>query len=212
MGKAIYLACALILLFPLGAFPQDEIILSNGDIIKAKVEEVGISEVKYKKWDNLEGPTYSTAKKEVFMIKYENGNKDIFPKSSPSEKAEATPGQPVVATGPPAEIFFIRPKKLAGSSPEIIVGTIMPDEVVVKVRNGRWYKAMYLNFGEIEFVAGVYSINPEVFRYKIDPGKTYYIFCTIKNKGFKVMAELKMLDESTAKREMNGLKEQLKAK
>jgi len=61
---------------------QDVIIKKNGDEIKAKVTEVDVNEVKYKKFENLSGPVYSIAKSDVFMIKYENGDKDMFGKSS----------------------------------------------------------------------------------------------------------------------------------
>ena len=61
-----------------GASAQDLIILRNNTNIKAKVLEVAITEIKYKKFDNLEGPVYSILKSEVFMIKYANGTTDIF--------------------------------------------------------------------------------------------------------------------------------------
>jgi len=57
---------------------QDLIILKDGNEINSKVLEVNISDVKYKKFDNLEGPMYSVLKSEVFMIKYKNGTKDII--------------------------------------------------------------------------------------------------------------------------------------
>ncbi len=57
---------------------QDIIMKKNGDEIKAKVEEVLATEIKYRKFENLTGPLYSIAKTEVFMIKYENGSKDVF--------------------------------------------------------------------------------------------------------------------------------------
>lgn len=56
----------------------DIITLKNGEEINAKVTEIGISEIKYKKCDNLNGPVFSISKVEVFMIKYANGTKDIF--------------------------------------------------------------------------------------------------------------------------------------
>lgn len=56
----------------------DEIILKSADIIKAKIIDVGVSEIKYKKCDNLQGPTYNVLKSDVFMIKYANGTKDVF--------------------------------------------------------------------------------------------------------------------------------------
>ena len=46
--------------------------------IIVKIIEVGTSEVKYKKIDNLNGPIFSILKSEVSMIQYENGSKDVF--------------------------------------------------------------------------------------------------------------------------------------
>ena len=72
-----------ILLFTFGAFifltsnSQDLIIKKNGDEIKSKVLEVNIGIIKYKKYDNLNGPTFEVKKSDVFIIKYENGTKDV---------------------------------------------------------------------------------------------------------------------------------------
>lgn len=182
-------------------YAQDEIIMTSGDILKSKIVEVGVSEVKYKKWENQEGPVYTAPKSQIFMIKYENGTKDVF------GKTEAP-----INSGQPAVLYFYRPKKFAGSGPEIIVGTITPDEVIVKLHNGHWHKKEYTNFGERQFVTGVFAINPESFNYVIEPGKTYYIRCTLYSKGFKQMAELALVDEAVARNEMNDLKEQRKPK
>ena len=57
---------------------QDILVFKNGDEVKAKISEVNTSEVKYKKFDNMTGPTFSTAKSDLFMVKYENGTKDVF--------------------------------------------------------------------------------------------------------------------------------------
>lgn len=46
--------------------------------IKAKVIEVTVNEIKYKKFDNLNGPLFTLLKSDVLMIRYENGSKDIF--------------------------------------------------------------------------------------------------------------------------------------
>ena len=75
MKKITSLILALALF--LSAFSQDIIIKRNGDEIKAKVLEVALTIVKYKNFDNLNGPTYEILKSEIFMIKYENGTKDI---------------------------------------------------------------------------------------------------------------------------------------
>lgn len=72
-------------------YSQDIIVLKNGDEIKSKVLEVSSDQIKYKKWENVDGPTYSSTKSEVFMIKYKNGSKDIFNNTSESKPKENNP-------------------------------------------------------------------------------------------------------------------------
>ena len=59
-------------------FAQDVIVFRTGDEVKAKVEEVGTSEVKYRKFENPSGPLYTKSKSEIFMIRYQNGDKEVF--------------------------------------------------------------------------------------------------------------------------------------
>ena len=61
-----------------GLFAQDVIVLRDATEIEAKVMTVGIDEISYKKWNFQDGPTYQLPKKDVFFIKYENGDKDVF--------------------------------------------------------------------------------------------------------------------------------------
>lgn len=75
------LIALLLTIFAFSASAQDNIVLRNGEEIKAKVQEVGTTEIKYKKADNPNGPLYTTSKSEVLMIKYENGSKDVFSSS-----------------------------------------------------------------------------------------------------------------------------------
>ncbi len=56
----------------------DIIIFSNGDEVKGKVQEITETEIKYKRCDNLTGPTYTANKSKVFMIRYANGTKDVI--------------------------------------------------------------------------------------------------------------------------------------
>ena len=80
--KHVFLS-GLLLACTIALFSQDIITKKNGDEIKSKVTEVGESAIKYKKADNLDGPTYNINTSEVFMIKYENGKKDFFGASTP---------------------------------------------------------------------------------------------------------------------------------
>lgn len=59
-------------------FAQDIITKQNGEEIQAKVLNVNDNEINYIKWSNMNGPTYTISVKEVLMIKYENGEKDVF--------------------------------------------------------------------------------------------------------------------------------------
>jgi hypothetical protein len=57
---------------------QDLIIKNDKSEIKAKVTEITETAIKYKKWDNQDGPTYNIIKTEVFMIIYANGQREII--------------------------------------------------------------------------------------------------------------------------------------
>ncbi|NVO03750.1 MAG: hypothetical protein HXX09_13720 [Bacteroidetes bacterium] len=69
----------------------DNIILKNGNEIYAKVIEITAKEVKYKKCENKDGPTYVIEKTDIFMIKYVNGTKDIFESNNSKTKTNDNP-------------------------------------------------------------------------------------------------------------------------
>jgi hypothetical protein len=52
--------------------------LNNKKVIDGKILEVGLNEIKYKPSDNLEGPEYSIAKKEIQLILFSNGKEEII--------------------------------------------------------------------------------------------------------------------------------------
>jgi hypothetical protein len=47
---------------------QDVITLTNGDEIQATVLEIGDTEIRYKRYSNLSGPTYIVSKSQIFRI------------------------------------------------------------------------------------------------------------------------------------------------
>ena len=57
---------------------QDVITKRDGTDIAAKVLEINPSDVKYKKAENPEGPTYTMARSEILLICYENGQREVF--------------------------------------------------------------------------------------------------------------------------------------
>ncbi|MBC8151426.1 MAG: DUF4190 domain-containing protein [Bacteroidetes bacterium] len=56
----------------------DQIVLRNGDVVEAKVKEVGVNEVRYKKCDRQDGPDYTISKRDILSIKYSNGEVERF--------------------------------------------------------------------------------------------------------------------------------------
>ena len=76
--KVVFLTTLTTILSLTFCFSQDVIIKKSGDEIKAKITEVGLDIVRYKKFDHIEGPIYTIAKYEILIIRYENGTKDIF--------------------------------------------------------------------------------------------------------------------------------------
>jgi hypothetical protein len=95
----VFLITILFTLFA-GVFAhgQDVIVRKNGEEIKARVEQILDTEIKYRKADNLTGPIYSIKKADVFMIKYENGTKDVFTEQPVISSAENTPAKKITFT------------------------------------------------------------------------------------------------------------------
>jgi hypothetical protein len=57
---------------------QDIIYRIDGNEIKAKVVEVDIDKIRYKEFNNLEGPLYVATKAEISRIQYQNGQVEYF--------------------------------------------------------------------------------------------------------------------------------------
>jgi hypothetical protein len=57
---------------------QDTLSMRSGESILVKVIEIGTTEVKYKKLDNINGPVFAMLKSDLLQVRYENGTKDDF--------------------------------------------------------------------------------------------------------------------------------------
>jgi len=86
MNKYFIITLAF-LFFIFSASAQDLIITKNGDDIKAKVIEVDLFQVKYKKYENIDGPIYTILIKDLLIIRYENGSKDFFKRSKNNDNS-----------------------------------------------------------------------------------------------------------------------------
>jgi hypothetical protein len=72
---------------------QDKITLLNGTEIISKLNEISDTEIKYKLFDNQNGPDRVLLKKDIFSIKYENGKIEVYNSGNLiSENLNANPG------------------------------------------------------------------------------------------------------------------------
>lgn len=65
-------------LFMLSARSQDTIVFKDASEIEAKVTDITIETISYVKWNNPDGPKYTVNKSEIFYVKYQCGDKDVF--------------------------------------------------------------------------------------------------------------------------------------
>lgn len=84
----------LMLLVSMVVAAQDVIVKKDGSTILSKVVEVSDTQVKYKKFSNLEGPTYIVSISELTSINYQNGEKENFGSSQATVTQTQTPSVP----------------------------------------------------------------------------------------------------------------------
>lgn len=69
------------------SFSQDTIIYISNVQTEAKVLEIDQKEIKYKKYSNVDGPTYTVDRSEILSIKFSNGEIEEFrPRVAESKK------------------------------------------------------------------------------------------------------------------------------
>jgi hypothetical protein len=84
---------------------QDIIILKDGNTIAAKVSEISTTEIRYKRFDNLDGPTIVIPADRVLSIRYQNGTQEII-NATPIPEQKKTPVKPVTPAMDPDKFIF----------------------------------------------------------------------------------------------------------
>ena len=107
-------------------FAQDIITLRTGDEIKAIVSEIKADVITYKDYDNPGGTLFTIEKAKVFMIKYEDGAKEVFEISTLQESSKT--GSVI-----PVEKGLLTYKKYGMVMENLELLT--PDEVIAKYSN-----------------------------------------------------------------------------
>lgn len=166
-------------------FSQDLITKKSGDDIEANVIEVTATEIKYKKFDNLDGPTIILLKTEVLMIRYKNGSKDIFVeenKIEPDTTPKTTKSDLIsnlknnLKDDLKADIYFIRSTGFNGS---LSAFTAFIDKQIVCRLNNNKYSIHKVDAGEhvftVQFAGQQAKDKAEPITINVEAGKTYYI-------------------------------------
>ena len=82
----------LLALLPAAMFAQDLIVLKSGNIIEVKVMEISPTEIRYKRFDHLDGPVIVIPVVDVLSIRYENGRVDIISQVTTDRQGSVQPG------------------------------------------------------------------------------------------------------------------------
>jgi hypothetical protein len=76
--KLLFWSFLLIFVSTTAVFSQDVIYTTGGNKLQAKVIEINTNDIKYKDFNNLEGPTYVITKMDVVLIQYANGVSEVI--------------------------------------------------------------------------------------------------------------------------------------
>jgi hypothetical protein len=82
MKKVVFSIILMITCFSGWLAAQDKVFLRNGSKIEALVTEVDADNIRFKRFENQEGPLYVISKAEVERIDYANGHREEFAKAS----------------------------------------------------------------------------------------------------------------------------------
>ena len=199
--KKLFLFVAIVFIFT-GLSAQDLIIKKNGEEINAKIEEVGVSDIKYKKTDNIEGPVFTLLKENVFMIKFQNGTKEVFANETKRTNQAENEANPL----PPAELqqatVIIYPK----NSPRglaVVYDVLANNKYITKVKNAFYYAGQF-DAGYTTFTA---RTEREVSTsMNLEPGKTYYLRCGVSTGMWMGVPSLEFVSENTGIVETSRIK------
>ena len=76
--KRIIFTLVVIFCSGLSSYAQDIITKKDGTDVQAKILEVTPTEIKFKKYSNLDGPVFSMLVSDVLIVRYENGENEVF--------------------------------------------------------------------------------------------------------------------------------------
>ena len=88
------LGLAFLIFFVQKLTAQDQLYKTDNTKVLAKILEVGPTEIKYKMYSNLNGPTYVELREHVILIIYENGQHEAISQTTPAQSPTNFPTRP----------------------------------------------------------------------------------------------------------------------
>ena len=176
----------------------DVILLKDGQEFKAKVTEITLSEIKYKAFDHLDGPTRTLAKSNVFLINYANGTREVFGTANKASEKQ----QIINSAGYNYALLHIYRKGRIGGS-AINYDLHMDNQVICRVKN-KWYESIKIDKeGEITLWAKTEARNelPIIVEF----GKEYYIRCGLDFGVVVGRPYLELVDEEIGMSEIESI-------
>ncbi len=155
MKKVFSLLLAVIVSVAMKA--EDIIVTKDSKRINAKIEEVGLDIVKYRRSDNLTGPLYTIAKSNIASVIYENGSVEVFDSQSSNKKQEPQQQKAqsfILKTGPD---FFLDGTKITKSEYANLLKNTCPEAYNQWKSGQRLFHASVglLGFGATTIIIGL---------------------------------------------------------
>lgn len=150
------------------------------DSTLVKILEVNVDDIKYKKYSNLEGPTYTINKSDIAKIVYHNGDIEYYDKEELKEFAT---------------VYVIRPKKRSSWFNGM---TIYEDDKIVGILSSNTYLKWKIEANNGEVTIKSKGEGSDVIRINPKAGKTYYIKQSHKTGWVKARPKIEFIDEDEA--------------
>jgi len=198
--------------FCLNSIAQDTLYFTNQVRLAVVLLEINPDNVKYKRFDNKEGATYTVLKNELQLVKFKNGSKEVFNEPLPVKTATAVSVDPtkkkeaeVKEAGKEPEPFFEGDKAdvlvfRSGKRTEAKVLIVNNTEVKYKLfsfQDGPTYHASKSELSSIQYGNG----KTETFAEEI-PGEPK----VVQNESSKEKSD-ENLNESESKKDETPIKE-----
>ena len=172
------------------SYSQDSIYLKNGSVLPSKVFELTTTEIKYKRFENLEGPIYTILKKDVSSIKYKNGTQEVITDVNVMASSSENP----------ATVFFLRKSGYAGSMAGYEI--FIDEKSICKLNNSKYIVREIppvMHNLSVQIYGKTSKKKAEKLEITAASGETYYIQVTQNSKVYASDTYCKLLDEGEAK-------------